>query len=91
MEYQITHIRVSDNYVSSTDKITDVKLSSDLEYSVADIIRFINNDSRFFYTCAYSQADKVYLEAVCSANGILCLHTEANPISNDNLLSLPRF
>lgn len=89
--YQITHVRVSDNNATSTDKITDVKLSGGHPYSVAEIINFIKNGHEFFYTHGLYQTNKAFIEVVRPAYHDPYIRTKANNTTTDNLLSLTRF
>ena len=91
-EYQITHVRVSDNNATSTEKITHVKiLNNDPAYTVNDIIGFINKGHNFFYTTSGYQSTKAHVEIAKSSLGNYYLKTKANSTTKDNLLNLPRF
>ena len=55
--YQITRVRVSDNNATSTEKITDVRLAGNYaDCTVAQIIKYLENNNDFFYTTAYQTA-----------------------------------
>ena len=89
--YQITHVRVSDNNATSTEKITDVKLSGNYkDCTVAQIIKYLENNNDFFYTTTYQTA-KSFIEVATSSLGNKYIRTKANYTTKDNLLSLPRF
>ncbi|AWN66981.1 DUF3892 domain-containing protein [Lactococcus lactis] len=90
--YQITHIRVSDNNATSTEKITHVKiLANDPAYTVNDIIGLIQQGHQFFYTTTPYQTTKSFIEVATSSLGNKYIRTKANYTTRDNLLSLPRF
>lgn len=89
--YQITHVRVSDNNATSTEKITHVRLAGNYsDCTVAEIIRYIEANNEFFYTTAYTTT-KSYVEVATSSLGNKYIRTKANNTTKDNLLNLPRF
>lgn len=90
-QYQITHVRISDNNATSVEKITDVKLSDGTPFTVSQIVNFIDQGHNFFYTHGYYQPSKAFVEAVHPSNRDPYIRTKANSTTSDNLLSLPRF
>lgn len=89
MAYQITHIRLSDNNLARSEKITDVKLSNNSIQQVSEVVKWIDLGLEYYYTTAtYSIAN---VEAVHPSIGNPYIRTKANKTERDNLLSLPRF
>lgn len=92
MEYQITHVRVSDHNSTSSEKITHVRISGGYpDYTVDEIIKFMNNNHTFFYTDYFTLMQKAFIEVVRPSSGTPYIRTKANTTIKDNLLSLPRF
>lgn len=89
MAYRITHIRTSENYVTSTDKITHVKLEGGTIETVEQVVRYLDMNMEYYYTTtAYSKAQ---VESVHPTYGEPYIRTRANHTTKDNLLNLPRF
>ena len=89
-QYQITHVRVSDDNATSVEKITHVQLNDGTPFTVSQIVKFIDKGHDFFYTHGYFLS-KALVEAVHPTNRDPYIRTKANSTTNDNLLNLPRF
>lgn len=89
MESHITHIRVSESFPTSTERITEVKLSDGTIETVAQVIRYLEIPCDYFYTT--SGGSKAYVEAVHPVNRNSYIRTKGDSTTSDNLLSLPRF
>lgn len=89
MAYQITHVRVSDSFPTSIDKITAVKLSDGSVETVAQVVKYLDLFMEYFYTT--SANSRALVEAVHPAGRPPYIRTKANATTKDNLLNLPRF
>ncbi|MGL4697093.1 DUF3892 domain-containing protein [Enterococcus larvae] len=89
MPYQITHVRVSESFPTSTEKITDVKLSSGSVETVAQVVKYLDLNMEYFYTT--SASSRALVESVHPVGRPAYIRTKANATTKDNLLSLPRF
>ncbi|HFD1693321.1 TPA: DUF3892 domain-containing protein [Enterococcus faecium] len=89
MAYRITHIRVSGNYATSTDKITHVQLEDGTVESVAEVVRFLDQNLEYYYTT--STYSKALVESVHPSYGQAYIRTKRNSTEKDNLLNLPKF
>lgn len=90
MEYQITHIRLSDEFPFATaDGITDIKLSDGTAETIEQVLRYLNNGHLYFY--AKSRATKSYVEATYPSNLKAHIKTTHNTSEIDNIINLPRF
>ena len=89
MSYRITHVKLSENYATSTDKITHVKLEGGTVETVEQVVRYLDRNMEYYYTTSgYSRA---LVEAVHPTHGMPYIRTKANRTTSDNLLSLPKF
>lgn len=89
MSYRITHVRLSSNYASSTDKITHVKLDGGTVETVEQVVKYLDMNMDYYYTTSsYSRAT---VEAVHPTYGTPYIRTKANNTISDNLLNLPKF
>ncbi|ENI1325026.1 DUF3892 domain-containing protein [Listeria monocytogenes] len=87
---RITHIRLSESYATSTDRITHVKIDTGATETVEQVVRYIDNiPMEYYYTS--SNESKAIVETVHPFNGKPYIRTKANYTTSDNLLSLPRF
>ena len=89
MEYKITHIRLSDEYPSSTEKITHVKLSGYVIETVEQVVKYI--DAKYLYYYVNSVGQNTQVETVHPTGRKPYIRTVANSTTKDNLLNLPRF
>ncbi len=89
MSRRITHIRTSEAYSTSTDKITYVKLEDGKVESVEQVVMYLDMNIEYYYTT--SNYSKALVESVHPQIGRPYIRTKANHTIKDNLLSLPRF
>ncbi|MDY7222069.1 DUF3892 domain-containing protein [Halalkalibacterium halodurans] len=89
MAYQITHIRLSDSYSSSTESISHVKLSGGTVETKQQVVRYIDQGMDYYYTQA--GGSRASVETVHPTGREPYIRTKANTSVKDNLLSLPRF
>lgn len=89
MSYKITHVRLSDNNATSTEAITDVKLSDGREETKEEVVKSIDKGNRYYYT--QSMGSRAEVETVHREGKKPYIRTEANRSTKDNLLSLPKF
>ena len=89
MAYQITHIRLSETYTTSVEKITSVKLSDGTVESKAQVVKYIDQNMEYFYT--QSDNSKAIVETVHPVGRDPYIRTKRNSSTTDNLLSLPKF
>lgn len=86
---QITHIRLSDEFFPTTEKITHVKLSDGVVETVAQAVKYIDAKYIYYYVNSYNNNTEV--EAVHPYGRLPYIRTKANSTTKDNLLSLERF
>jgi len=86
---KITHVRVSEYNPTSTDKITDVKLSQGTSESVSQVVRYLDSGAEYYYTT--STNSRALVETVHPDYKPAYIRTKANRTTKDNLLNLPRF
>ncbi|CAM3707240.1 DUF3892 domain-containing protein [Cohnella lubricantis] len=86
---QITHIRLSNSYSSSTEHITHVKLSTGTVETREQAVSYIDIGYEYYYTNQYGS--KANVETVHPTGRPAYIRTKANTTTVDNLLSLPRF
>lgn len=89
MVYKITHIRLSDNFASSTDKITHVKLESGVVETVAMVAYFIDWGCKYSYT--NKSGKEIFVTSVHPSIGIPYIQTLGRLSESDELLELPVF
>jgi hypothetical protein len=89
MAYQITHVRLSDDSATSTEHITDVRLSDGAEETKAQVVKYIDQGMEYYYT--QSTGSRADVETVHPTGRTPYIRTKANNTTRDNLLSLPRF
>lgn len=89
MSYRITHVKLSDNYATSTDKITHVKLEGGTVETVEQVVKYLDMNMEYYYTT--SGYSRTLVEAVHPTYGMPYIRTKANRTTSDNLLSLPKF
>lgn len=88
-EYKIVAIRTKYSFSSTTDEITDVKLSFGYIEPVSSVVRSIDLGFNYYYTDRLDLRAEV--ETVHPSYGDPYIRTKANYTKEDNLLSLPRF
>lgn len=88
-EYKIVAVRTKYSFSSTTDEITDVKLSFDYVEPVSSVVNSIDYGSNYYYTDKLGLRAEV--ETVHPSYGDPYIRTKANYTKEDNLLSLPRF
>ncbi|MGV9033301.1 DUF3892 domain-containing protein [Lactococcus lactis] len=86
---KITHIRLSDECPSTTEKITHIKLSDGDVETIAQAVRYIDDNHVYYYVNSYGNTTEV--ETVHPYGRDPYIRTKANSTTTDNLLSLPRF
>ena len=86
---KITHIRLSDEYTSTTEKITHIKLSDGVVETIAQAVEYIDDNHVYYYVNSYGNTTEV--ETVHPLGRAPYIRTKANSTTTDNLLSLPRF
>lgn len=89
MSYKITHVRLSDSNATSTEAITDVKLSDGREETKAQVVERIDKGDNYYYT--QSSGSRAEVETVHPEGKKPYIRTKANRSTKDNLLSLPKF
>ncbi|OME58211.1 hypothetical protein BSK59_08485 [Paenibacillus odorifer] len=89
MSYQITHIRLSVATPTSSEHIKEVKLSSGVIETVAQVVKYIDSKMEYFYTT--SAGSKAIVESVHPSGRAAYIRTKGNSTTSDNLLNLPRF
>lgn len=90
MPSKITHIRLSENYATSSDRITHVKIDFGTIETVEQVIYYIDSiPMEYYYTD--SNGSKAVVETVHPTIGKPYIRTKANNTTSDNLLNLPRF
>lgn len=89
MPYEITHIRLSENDKTGTEKISHVKLSAGTVETVPQVVQYIDQGMNYFYTTSsYSRAE---VESVKPMFSDPYIRTKQNRTTSDNLLNLPSF
>ena len=89
MDNKITHVRLSESNATSTEAITDIKLSNGNTETKAQAVRFIDQGKEYYYTqTTGSRAD---VDTVHPFGRNPYIRTKANSSTKDNLLNLPRF
>lgn len=90
--YQITHVRVSDDNATSTEKITDIRLDGFLpDCTVEYAVDLLDHRNVLFYTTSPSQEMRTYVEPMHPVGRNPYIRTKGNDTTKDNLLNLPRF
>lgn len=89
MKYQITHIKLSDNFGSNTEKITHVKIADTTVETVKDMVNYLDKGIKYFYTKANGTEAEV--ESVHPSDRKPYIRTKGNDSISDNLLNLPKF
>lgn len=88
MEYQITHIRLSSNQIS-TKKISHVKLSNGKIETLISIIANVDKGNSYYYRSFGFY--KTYIEVIRTNEKAPYICSKNSITIRDNLLNIPRF
>ena len=89
MNYEITHIRLSEEDAINTNKITQVKLADGSIQDIPEVVKLIEMGHEYSYTIPGFSL--MHVEVAHPLMGDPYIQTRADQSTTDTLLNLPTF